>query len=436
MSESFSFCEEKSNAGSAWHTTAFSKECFSGTLSQVNAACNAPAVSCDTLRQPAAGRSAPANQLKLPAGLENQLSVGQKVSAQYGEALSAEITQHWQSHLERNVTDMQGAVVMSYALCRVPKIAALAAVVATAAGLETAVQQTVNACTVAADADTNVNREETACAISRDLASQSVDFLPSLIGMGCGFGSGRLASRFASDYAVRHTRNNLLNCHTLEDLALLPHDVRSHLSRFRSEVVSTWHGESSDQLPAALINEDGTHNLMGITQWLADKHVWQGAEVTRYVRKSDLRASIVNTGTPSSVWGVDFRGNDAVFDFHIHPPSPTSMPSRADQRSARGFGIIQSGDQTTLYLPKKDLYKEVPYLQSGSLADVHIIFDRKRRLAMEAHPDLDSGVRALDYDELEKRLANFDGKWSTLRTTPTAPKIDKEVADFVWDNNI
>lgn len=432
MSYGFQLRGQPLSADSVWTTTSLSTECLQTNLDQVNASCNVPLWRSES-GQPTVA-SQPVHPIGLPRSVENQIAVLQKVYWQYGGALTTEATNHWQGHLEHNIKEMESVAVASYAFCRVPKLAGAVAVVAALDGLSGAAQSATSICNRTASANTEAERNAAACAIVQDAASQSVDLVPTLIAAGCGFGSGRLASQAASDFAVSRSHTSPLRWRDLEALATLPHNFRAYFSSVRSDFLSTWHGVGSEQLPLGLKHADGTHDLMGITQWLADKHVWQGCEVMRYVRKSDLRASVVNSGAPEMVYKVKYAGED-VYDFHIHPPSPSSVPSRADKLSADGLGIIQSGDQTTLYLGKEDMLKELPTVGKTALPDVHIIFDRKRRMAMEIHPELDDGVRALDYDELEKRLTRFDGNWSTLHSIPTAPEVDKELDDFVWDNN-
>lgn len=445
MSEGFDLRGEPLNRGSVWHNASLSAQCFQNQLDQVNSSCNA-SVARTKVNQPVpAGTPSssggpetptPALQCKLPQSVENQASVLQKACWQYGGALTNEVTTNWQTHLNRNVNDLQTAAVFGYMFSRVPKVAGLLAVVATVDGVSNAAQHTASICSRAANANSECDRQEAANAISHEAVNESISLLPGAIGAGWGMWGGRAASQAVSDFAVNRCAKSPLNIPQLEFLANAPHNIRAYLSEARSDVLPTWSGPGSQQLSSDLIHADGTHNLMGITQWLAEQHVWQGSEVTRYIRKSDLRASMVNTGAPRMVLGVKYNGED-VYDFHIHPPRPSSVPSLADQRSANGFGIIQSGDQTTLYLPKRQFDAElgVGCYNKKDLPDVHVIFDRNRRMAMEVHPDIDSGARALDYDELEKRLTRFDGKWSTLRSIPTAPTLDKGLKDFVWENH-
>lgn len=444
MSQGFDLHGEPLNRGSVWHNASLGAQCFQNQLDQVNSSCNTSVARTKINSLGAAGTSSgtnadipiPALQCKLPQSVENQASVLQKACSQYGGALSTELTTNWQTHLNRNVNNMQTAAVFAYMFSRVPKVAGLLAIVATADGVTNAAQHTAAICSRAAEANSDCDRDAAANAMLHDAVTESINLIPGAIGAGWGTWGGRAASQAVSDFAVHRCAKSPLNISQIEFLANVPHRIRAYLSEARSDVLPTWSGPGSQQLSSDLINADGTHNLMGITKWLADQHIWQGTEVTRYVRKSDLRASMVNTGAPRMVFGVKYNGED-VYDFHIHPPRPSSVPSLADQRSANGFGIIQSGDQTTLYLPKKQFDAElgVGCYDKKNLPDVHVIFDRNRRMAMEVHPDIDDGARALDYDELEKRLTRFDGNWSTLRSIPTVPKPNKDLKDFVWKNH-
>lgn len=375
------------------------------------------------------------------------MSVFNKVCDSYPTALFDEVTAHWQDHLARNVSEAASGAVFGYLACRVPRVAAVVAAAGGAQSAFAAFQRTAFLCDRAYNADTDQAQSSVASAITQDAVEQSLHTMPTLVGLGGGFGVGRFASKRASEFAASNwTHDDPLNSTLLRKFATIPYEVRNAVSAVRTDIFPVWRGPGSDQLPMEFKSPDGTHNLMGITKWLADRHPWEGHEVSRFVRKSDLRASMFTEGTPISVTQPTYK-NDDVFDFHIHPPgkASNSVPSSADQTVAKGLGIIQSGERTTLYVGRNDLMKELGvqdsagYLHRGKywFPNVHVVFDRQRRLAMEAHPEIEHdglrGRRPLDYDELERRLTNFDGNWSTMRTVPTAVK-SRASEDFLWSN--
>lgn len=196
---------------------------------------------------------------------------------------------------------------------------------------------------------------------------------------------------------------------------------------FRVSDKVSWVGPGTERLPSSLLTKEGNINILGLSQELAAKHEWAGAEVGRSVRLSDLTAGRTHTGKALG-FEMSFPDKMDRVMFHTHPPvingklEVGARPSVSDVLATADTGIIQSGKLTTIYegAARQRLATGIdtkPLLRA-------VVLDHENQVAVELTNAMHgrqwiSGVpRTLDYRQTLSVLSNWNRDWSAISKIP------------------
>lgn len=194
-------------------------------------------------------------------------------------------------------------------------------------------------------------------------------------------------------------------------------------------------GPGVDRLPSHLLSQEGKLNAIELSEILASKHPWQGAEIGRSIDVRNLLAGRSTRGTAASV-DISFSNRPGRLQFHTHSPHArldgrtlvNSKPSAMDLAETAEVGIIQSGQRTTLYMGAT---REVAAQQAAGEALAPtlraIVLDSQNKVAVQLETVFNSATgtykptipRPLHYGEALKTLRNWDGTWQGISSIST-----------------
>jgi len=190
-------------------------------------------------------------------------------------------------------------------------------------------------------------------------------------------------------------------------------------------------GPGTERLPKTLMGSDSQLDVLTLSEMLSQRHPWMGIEEARALRLSDLKLGRTIRGTDSSLDVLPDERPGRIL-FHTHPERglsrsgysvPGARPSLRDIANTGEFGIIQSGQLTTVYQGGRADFlanHADPTAFSPNLRAV--VLDRENQLAVHLDTSWDwkkgdfipHTARPLDYAETLRTLSSWDRSWASI----------------------
>ncbi|MBI4533232.1 MAG: hypothetical protein HY711_04725 [Candidatus Melainabacteria bacterium] len=352
--------------------------------------------------------------------VRNEAAVVGQVLAQAPGAIWEEICNDWQ-HDRHNLLKREGCALgvgagLGVLLSRSPVLGGVALAVPTFAyglGMASAVTSVLGR---AWDANTQASRQALVSETTSKLAREGATTLETMPALILGGGAGVWASRRV--YALDRLAFGVTEAAEFPARSLIPERL-------------SWVGPGTKKLSSTLLMADGSFDALKLSELLASQHPWQGVEVARAVRLSDMRVSRAMPGTPFSNQ-LGFPDAPGRVLFHTHPPVLATngrsvlgaRPSIGDLKETLDVGIIQSGEVTTIYQgAAREFVASHTAGTSFSPVMRAVTLDRQHQTALAWETRWDSSAGSyvptlptpLDYNQTLQVLSRWDRQWSSIQ---------------------